>query len=153
MTSKLSRCIALFLLLISSSVLAKPEMKGFSGLLIVLTNEIKGCSIDKQRLKRIVKRENGPFIITDDLSKAGENVGFLSIRLSGFSTGDSCVIDLLYQVKVAVDITHNGVRTEGAISNRSTIGLVNSDKVTEELESVITIWTNELVETWKNANK
>jgi hypothetical protein len=93
-----------------------------------------------------------PFRLSPDINDVGDRAGYLGIRLEGFDLGDSCVLHLLFQVKAAVDIAHNGKRTEAALSNRSTIGMIKKAEASSEILSIVTIWSNELVQDWVRDN-
>jgi hypothetical protein len=151
--------LVLITIQLQASATERGELSNFTGLIVVATNHIKGkdirgCSVDEGliagKLKHVTSGK--PFRISPDISDVGHRFGFLSIRLEGFDLGDSCVLHLLFQVKAAVDILHNGKRTEAALSSRSTIGMIKKAEASSEIVNIVTIWSNELVQDWARDN-
>jgi len=160
-----NRGIRIWLLLVliafqlQASAVERGELRNFTGLIVVVTNDIKGkdirgCSVDEtliaSKLKHVTSGKQ--FRISPDINDVGDRAGFLVIKLEGFDLGDSCVLHLLFQVKAAVDIFYNGKRTEAALSSRSTIGITKKAEASSEIVSIVTIWSNELVQNWARDN-
>ncbi len=151
--------MVLFIFQLQASATDRGELRNFTGLVVIVTNDIKGedirgCSVDKALIAKKLKQMTSgkPFRLSPDINDVGDRAGFLSIRLEGFALGDSCVLHLLFQVKAAVDIFHNGKRTEAALSNRSTIGIIKKAEASSEILSIVTFWSNELAQDWARDN-
>lgn len=150
--------LVLFTFQLQASATDRGELRNFTGLFVIVTNDIKkndngGCSVDEAAIKKKLKQMTSgtPFKLSPDIG-VGDRPGFLFIKLDGFDLGDSCVLHLLFQIKAAVDIFHNGIRTEAALSSRSTIGIAKKAEASSEILSIVTIWSNELVQDWVRDN-